>query len=120
MEYKFPLESDFVDSYINIQVLNQLPKIDYSLKKDAYVYFRCVHLDPISTKLANCSASRDRLNEFIETSDDFKEAKANTVANCKDLIMINYSLYKDNVFNITPTAFSKPIANDLKTCMGKL
>ena len=90
MEIKYPIESDFIDSFINSILLNLSSKTSYSIKKDAEVYMKCVNLDPIANKLSNCSASRDRVNEYIESDEKIKEAKASAIANCPEVI---YNLY---------------------------
>ena len=90
MELKYPIESDFIDSFINSILLNLSSNASYSIKKDAEVYMKCVNLDPIANKFSNCSASRDRVNEYIDSDDKIKEAKSAAIANCSEVI---YNLY---------------------------
>lgn len=69
---KFPLDSDFIDSYSNYFILNK-----FLLKRenpdhveillDAKVFDECVHMAESSSVISDCAERRDKTNQAIES-----------------------------------------------------
>ena len=84
---KYPIESDFTESYLNLFLLNNFFRQpdNYSVISDAAVFNSCVHLNPAALNLANCSDRRDNVDRFISRHQEQFSRYVNVVKDsCKD------------------------------------
>jgi hypothetical protein len=87
---KYPVESDFLQSYLNSFVIGRFFNKDenFSLVNDAKVFNSCVHLNPTAYNLANCSDKRDRVEAFIASQEEtFNKYRTVAIENCKSELM---------------------------------
>jgi hypothetical protein len=102
MMAKYPVESDFLQSYLNFFILSRFYNKDenFSLVNDAKVFNSCVHLNPSSFNLANCADRREKVESFITTQEEaFNKYRNIAVENCKPELLnahgISVHLEKD-------------------------
>lgn len=106
MNGKFPLDSDFVDSYLNYQIINKFYKTKEhkSILDDAKIYNNCVNMNPYNAVLSNCSDRRDNVNAFIDSNlagfEAFKLfAKESCLNELNSAFGVNHSLNRNANIN---------------------
>jgi hypothetical protein len=110
MNEKFSLDSDFVDSFLNYQLIKQYYKTkdNKSIIEDARIFNNCVNMNPFNTVVSNCSDRRDRVNEFIDTHiAAFEGYKTYAKENCSNELFaafgLNHSLNRNANINSSYT-----------------
>jgi hypothetical protein len=98
---KYPIESDFIQSYLNLFVIGNFIK-NNQIYNDAAIFNSCVHLNTSAFNLANCSDRRDKVDKFINENEElFNKYKNVSAENCqKELLLahnINAELEKDSL-----------------------
>jgi len=122
---KYPLHSDYVESYINKIILSNT-----RVSKDAQAFKNCVYLNPYSLTLTNCADRRAKVDKFVSENDSvYNEIKSKFSNNCKGELMEAFHLDKtlnngrenlthDDRKNLSIRLFEKEKV--LKNCVGKL
>jgi hypothetical protein len=122
---KYPLHSDYVESYINKLILSNT-----SVSKDAQAFKNCVYLNPYSLTLTNCADRREKVDKYVSDNISvYNEIKSKINNNCKGELMEAFHLDKtlgngreiithDDRKNLSIRLFEKE--KILRKCVGKL
>jgi hypothetical protein len=95
MNIKFPIESDFVDSYLNDFIIRSYFSDNTDAQTDSDIFKRCVHMNPLVLKISNCADRRDNVNSFIEANlAKFNEVRTSIIENCTRELSEAYSVDK--------------------------
>lgn len=119
MEIKYSIESDFVTSFLDYIIIKELAPQNYGLIKDSKVFSQCVNLHPASLKLADCAGSRDRIQAFVSSNENFDPIKAKTITDCADQLLnyhtanFNQRLDRSSIFNF---GITKKIETNFSNC----
>lgn len=119
MELKYAAESDFVSSFLDHIIIQELAPHNYGLIKDSLVLSKCTNQHPVSLKLADCEGTKERIQAFISANDKFDKLKSNSLSSCSEhLIKYHHSTFmkgldKSSVFNY---GITKNIESNFKSC----
>lgn len=128
MMNKYPVESDFLDSYLNYFILKSF-YANSKIANDADVFKSCVHLNPAFVNLANCSDRRDNVNNFITSNEEgFNKYRNIAIESCKNELLSSHGaslqLEKDlRSVAVSEISFIKLMTQDneesLRNCINK-
>ena len=90
---KYSIDSDFIQSYLNLFVVSKFFNGNFSLENDARTFNSCVHLNASAYNLSNCSDRRDRVESFISSNEEvFNKYRTVAVESCKTELLTAHNL----------------------------
>jgi hypothetical protein len=132
---KFPVDSDFVESYLNSFILQAYffnhekghAKEDVNqVTRDSLIYAQCVNLNEQVNKLADCSERKENVDKFIEKNPSIAALKTSAVEKCSKELEEAHSLRfsqfrEDNAYKRTLFSFkAMEKEENLKKCIDNL
>lgn len=117
MTDKFPIESDFIDSFLNYFIISNKNK-DFNVSKQSLIFAKCVNLNNQTLRIGDCSRARELTYQFLE-SNDLNAPKEQILSECSKQVSLAHSNFFVSL-NGQYTNFSSQVNNDLLDCIKRI
>lgn len=106
MMEKYPINSDFVESYLNYFIIQKYyDKNSRGVAVDALIYRNCVNLNHLNINISMCGERREKVEKFIESKkEDFNKVRDVTVEKCHSELRDAFygsRIFSDDIDNVS-------------------